>query len=88
MDMFEERLADNSVTPVPDQVAFRIDFPAWCRTRTERDRRIIHDMACNERTTNLARKYGVSPARISQLRRDYHEEWNRFCADKVDKTVV
>ena len=40
-DAFEERLCDNTMTPVPDQAAFRIDWPAWVRTRTDRDRRII-----------------------------------------------
>jgi len=29
----EERLRDNTVTPVPDQVSFRLDFPAWCTTQ-------------------------------------------------------
>src|SRR5271167_4693449 len=38
--VFAEALHDNTVSPVPDQVAFRIDFPAWRRTRSERDRRV------------------------------------------------
>ena len=44
-DAFEERLQENYVTPVPDQVAFRIDFPAWLETLTPRERRLIqrHD---------------------------------------------
>src|SRR5262249_4451023 len=40
LDSFEERLRDNTLTPVPDQAAFRIDFPLWRCTRTERDRRV------------------------------------------------
>src|SRR5262245_48113690 len=39
-DAFEERLRDNTQTPVPEQVIFRIDFPAWRCTRSERDRRV------------------------------------------------
>ena len=78
-DVLEERLHDNRQTPVPDQVAFRCDFPAWLRTRSERDRRIIEDMARDERTSVLARKYRVCPGRISQLRRDYQADWQRFC---------
>jgi hypothetical protein len=27
---------------------------------------------------------GISPARISQLRRDFHEDWSRFTADPVE----
>lgn len=83
LDAFEERLADNLQTSVPEQAAFRIDFPTWLRTRTGRDRRIINDMMKNERTLDLARKYRVTPGRISQLRRDYHADWELFCSDRA-----
>ena len=43
-DTFEERLRDNTQTPVPDQAAFRIDWPAWMNSRTDRDRRILSAM--------------------------------------------
>ena len=29
---FEDALQDNTTTPIPDQVAFRIDWPAWLAT--------------------------------------------------------
>jgi hypothetical protein len=80
-DVFEERLRDNTVTPVPDQVCFRIDFPAWLATLTARERRIIRAMARNERTSDLSRQFEVSPSRISQLRAEFHADWERFCAD-------
>jgi hypothetical protein len=38
-------------------------------------------MARDERTLDLARKYCVSPARISQLRRAYQTDWQRFSDD-------
>jgi hypothetical protein len=79
-DAFEERLQDNTMTPVPEQVAFRIDFPAWRKTRTLRDRRLMDDMMAGHRTKNLAQKHRMSEGRISQLRRDFHEDWHRFCA--------
>ncbi len=81
LDAFEERLKDNTQTPVPEQVAFRCDFPSWLTTRTERDRRIIEQMAQNERTTTLANRFGVSKGRISQLRREYQDDWQRFTRD-------
>lgn len=74
----EEALQDNTRTPPPDAAAFRIDFPAWLATRTERDRRIIEQMGLNHRTTDLARRFGVACGRISQLRREYQEDWTRF----------
>jgi hypothetical protein len=78
LDSYEERLTDNTVTPPPDAAAFRIDFPQWLSGWTERDRRIIGDMMRDERTRDVASKYGISPGRIAQLRRAYFEDWNRF----------
>lgn len=78
-----EALADN--TPSPDAAAFRIDWPAWLRTRTDRDRRIIHGMAMSERTLELARRYGLSSARISQLRGDFHSDWEQFTGDREER---
>ena len=76
-----EALIDNTRSPVPEQVQFRLDFPAWLRTRTDRDRRIIGDMMNGQRTLDLSRRYGISPGRISQLRRDFYEDWQRFCGE-------
>ena len=79
-----DALCDNMHTPILDQVAFRQDFPAWRRTRTERDRRIIDRLMLGERTLAVSRMYGISPGRISQLRRDFHDDWARFCADPAE----
>jgi hypothetical protein len=79
LDAFEERLRDNAVTPPPDAAAFRIDFPDWLRSRTERDRRLIEDLMRDERTLDLASKHGLSPSRVSQLRRQFLEDWRHFC---------
>jgi hypothetical protein len=82
-DGYEERLKDNTVSPIPDQVAMRIDFPEWLLTWSERDRRIIKDMAQDERTLELSKKFGCCPARISQKRLEYKADWERFTADPV-----
>jgi hypothetical protein len=73
-----EALRDNTRTPVPDQVSFRLDFPAWLASRTERDRRLIEDLMLGGRAKDVARKYGLSPSRVSQLRRGFLEDWQRF----------
>ncbi len=80
---FDEALADNTRTPVDEQVAFRFDFPAWLLTHTDRNRRIIADMMLSERTSFLAGKYGVCPARVSQLRREFYLDWQDFLGDCV-----
>ncbi len=75
-----EALTDNSVSEVPDQVQMRIDLPAWLATRTENDRHLIHDMMLGHRTKDLAQKHKKSQGRISQQRREFMEDWDRFCA--------
>jgi hypothetical protein len=81
LDAFEERLRDNTVTPVPDQVQFRLDWPAWLQTLTPRERRIIRAMSRNERTLDLSKEFELSPSRISQLRREFWLDWHRFLGD-------
>jgi hypothetical protein len=76
----EEALQDNSQTPILDQVVFRLDFPRWRRTRTERDRRLLDDLMVGERPWKVSQKLGLSPGRISQLRRELRADWDRFCA--------
>ena len=84
IDALEEMLRDNTVTPPPDQAAFRIDFAAWRRTRTERDRRLMADLMVGERTSQVAQEYGITAGRVSQLRREFHDDWARFCGADAD----
>jgi hypothetical protein len=81
LDGFEERLHDNTITPPPEQAAFRIDFPAWRRTGSERDRRIVDELMAGGRTKDVSAKFGMSPGRVSQLRREFMENWLRFCGE-------
>jgi hypothetical protein len=89
-DVFQQRLADNTRTPPSEQAAFRIDLRDWISTGTERDRCILQDMAVGDRTQNLARKYGVSPGCVSQIRREFNADWVRFCGElpSAQRTAV
>jgi len=80
-DEFEERLRDNTRTPPDEQAMFRLDFAAWLNSLTVRERKIVRAMARNERTRDLSQQFGVSPGRISQLRRDFAQSWRDFCAE-------
>jgi hypothetical protein len=76
-----DALHDNTRSPVPDQVSFRLDFPAWLASLGARNRSIAQDMAQGHRTGELAEKYGLSPARVSQLRREFYLDWQKFCGE-------
>jgi hypothetical protein len=80
LDGLEEQLQHNTITPVPEQVQFRIDWPAWLATLSKRDRQLIRRMSQGERTGDLARHFQLSPARISQKRQEFQRGWNAFAA--------
>ena len=76
-----EALHDNTQSPVVEQVCFRLDFPPWRASRAERDRRILDELMLGERTLDVAARHGITAARVSQLRREFHDDWEFFCAE-------
>ena len=78
-----EAMVEDHQTPVADQVAFRIDFPAWLRTQSAHDRRIVETLAIGHSTTEVAKRFHVSAGRISQKRRDFHDSWQDFRGETV-----
>jgi hypothetical protein len=83
MDAVEERLRDNTQSPIPDQAAFRIDYPAWLKQLERRKRKIVKDMVLDLGTMELAAKHKLSPGRISQMRREFFQDWHRFHGEEV-----
>jgi hypothetical protein len=78
---WDEALIENTRSEVPDQVAFRIDFPAWRRTLAERDRRLVDLLMTGERTDRAAKRVRVSAGRVSQKRQEFRQGWRRFVGD-------
>jgi len=79
----EVTLADDK-WPILDQVAFRCDFPAWLKSLPRRHREIAQALAAGERATDVARRFGVSLARISQLRRKLERSWLAFHSEETE----
>ena len=73
-----EAVVEDPRTPVFDQVCFRIDFPAWLARLSCRNRRIAEALALGDSTQAVARRFQVSPGRISQLRRELHRSWHGY----------
>jgi hypothetical protein len=76
-----EALADNTKSPPDEVVCFKLDFTAWLARLSERDRGIVLDLMLGERTRDVAAKYSLSAARISQLRREFCRDWLGFCGE-------
>jgi hypothetical protein len=78
-----DALVQDRRSTVLDQVAARLDISAWLTTLCGRTRRIAADLARGGTTAEVARKYGVSAARISQLRRELKNSWCEFQQEPV-----
>ena len=85
-DAVAEQLYENRRTPPGDQAAFRVDYAAWLTTRSQSDRELILALATGEKTADLALKHRVTPGRISQKRREFHDSWERFHGEQPAKT--
>lgn len=80
-----EALTDNTRTEVPDQVAFRLDFPAWRGSYDRCRRRLMDALAMGHRTKDVAEKFRMSEGRVSQLRRDFMQDWEHYCGDPEER---
>jgi hypothetical protein len=77
-----EALLDNTKSPPDETVCFKLDFLAWLATLTEHDRGIVEDLMIGERALDVANKYKMSAARISQKRREFQRDWQFFCGER------
>ncbi|MHB1424889.1 MAG: hypothetical protein ACYC3I_17090 [Gemmataceae bacterium] len=83
-----EALADNTQSPPDEIVCFKLDFIAWLARQSQRDRSIVQDLMMGERTLDVAHKYGVSPGRIAQKRREFQHDWRLFWDELPTDSVV
>ena len=63
--------------------ACRIDFEAWLKSLPRRQRRIALRLAKGESTSGAAKLFGVTAARISQLRVWLRESWEVFQGEQL-----
>ena len=73
---------------VADIAAFRIDFDQWLKALARRDQRIIGAFISGEGTFGVADRFGLSPTRISRLRRGYEREWRVFQGEVAGVVAV
>jgi hypothetical protein len=75
---WEEVLVEDRRATPADVAACRIDFAEWLRRLTVRLRKIALALAAGETTSAAAEMFGVSPARISQIRDLLRKSWEAF----------
>jgi hypothetical protein len=85
LDCFDERsgdwhelvVEDKHSTPA-DVATTRIDFGVWLESLPVRTRQVAETLATGEATRHVARMFGCSASRISQLRRELFHAWQGF----------
>jgi hypothetical protein len=87
-EAWREAVIEDQATPVPEQVAFRVDFPAWLERYQRPQRRIAAALALGYTTTEAAKSFKVSAGRISQLRRDFERSWEAYQGEEKSREAV
>jgi hypothetical protein len=75
---WEEIVVEDHRAGPAEIAACRIDFASWLRLLPVRLRKIALTLAGGETTSAAAKKFGVTAARISQLRLWLKESWEGF----------
>ena len=78
-----DKLVADKRASIPDQVAAKLDVNAWFMSLTTRTKRIAKDLALGSSTSEVAQRHGVTPGRISQLRRTLAQSWAAFQQEPV-----
>jgi hypothetical protein len=80
----EALVEDKRATPA-EIAACRIDFSNWLRLLPRRRRKIALALAGGETTSGAAKMFGLSAARVSQLRQWLKESWEAFQGGEADE---
>jgi hypothetical protein len=75
---WREILAKTKAFSPAQTAAARVDIEAWLNRQSARDRSIANLLAAGERTSSVAKRFRLSFARISQLRKEFRDSWERF----------
>ena len=86
-DWREIVVQDRHATPA-DVVQVRIDFAAWLQTLSRRMRRIAELLAVGHLAVEVARRFHVSRARITQVRRELQCSWQAFQSEATTAPLV
>lgn len=69
-----------NTTPIPDAVSFRLDVPAFLATLSDRQQRLAEALMAGESTSEVAKRFGVTPGAISQFRASFKDRFETFMA--------
>ncbi len=79
--VWNEQLVEDRRAGPAQTAAARLDLTAWLRTLSKRNRQIAKALSLGETTNAVARQFGLSSGRVSQLRGWLQEHWEQFQGD-------
>jgi hypothetical protein len=82
-DEWKEILIEDRKAGPAETAASRIDFAEWLATMSSLRRKIAQCLATGTSTQEAAHQFDVTPGRISQIRREFHESWLAFHGETV-----
>ena len=81
---WKEILVETRHATPAETAASRIDFARWLQLQNHRNRRIAESLAQGHGTQDVARRFHVSPGRISQMREEFRRSWSEFHGELQD----
>ena len=85
---WREIVVEDKTAGPAEIAATRIDFGDWLGLLSSRKREIAETLATGESTGKTARRFGLSDARVSQLRRELMDSWQTFVGEGVKSRPV
>lgn len=79
-ESWHEVVEDKRATPAEIAIT-RIDFASWLKMLPRRSRKVALMLARGETTSDAAKRFGISAARISQIRLWLRVHWDVFQAE-------
>jgi hypothetical protein len=87
-ECWKEALVEDRRAGPADTAAIRMDFAAWLRVLPSRLRMITKVLANGETTNAAARRFSVSPGRVSQIRGELCRAWHMYQGEIVETPVA
>ena len=85
---WQEVLIESRGAGPAETAASRIDFASWLRSLSRQKRKVAALLATGESTQVTAKRFRLSPGRVSQLRQELKQAWDVFTSDKVTPAVA
>jgi hypothetical protein len=85
---WKEILVEDPTCTPAELAASRLDFDAWLRRLPRHKQRVASTLASGETTSETAKKFKVTPGRVSQLRRELAESWDQFHGEAEQAAVM